>query len=919
MKIRFLFFFLFLLLVLISGCDQRHNAKLPTGISPFDFIESNVIGDTSNYLVRSNNDDSYLFIDKQTIQDGILKKGDYLWFSHVKSLSDRDSIAIAGGMTPITNGLYFYIYRDSTMIPMQFNTGMIKLYTVPSATLSNVKVLRFDELYITSDNVAGIAMDHNNAVIPISKTGFFQFYEQGEMSSFVEITGNGNNNYAWHPDFSIFLPADTQWNGKHLKFTEQTGLTYTQHTQIENIFPSFAQTEKVITYELTGAVTTTEYPQIRMWKQPSRFNPQLVVFTTGENSEILSLDSVDELWIDQVTYKDIFCKYAGTYSFVTPLADQNQITIPLDGTFSQLYFNRFYIDLRGTTLPNGNLNIDLSGYGRTLPDIYNGTIFDVNDPKIPISFSFTQNGVSIGTLPDSLWMEVGLSLPVGTDVTQQKLFGYHLDSTIEEEFYYTQSSSYDANHFSVANQYLFFPLAVSGLYFLGTDSNTSTSFTIPVIRDAANYQIRNTNVTYSGAQIANLSHYYLNLQPSIDLNQPIFQGKPYQLANTVASFQAGFYQNGTWTETVPSNHVIRFNSGRRSRTNHVLIYDNANNWQKTILLKQGTEIDETHFIQTGSVYTIGGIIGGTYLLTSVENIYATDIDFQLYGHQYIDFDRLKLYHDTDDIVPTGYKMHVRIDQAFPDTRNILSTQYQLQQTSWNYHVSAINQSGAADTTFLQTYLPVLYFARTQRNTPLLVHLNQDKDYRIYTYPQGTTLTGYNFISNDGFDEVVPSYNGDYCAFSDLAEHTSITTNIQATNTELITSLYQAEFILPSYFVGTAFPIGYKIDLATTTQAPNGIQLISGYKLSFMDNTGSVIDRHLIQNYVTDKYPYIYLPFPPAQDPTTIHVRYVGPLGAITEYTRVDSFSGSNALEYIVIGNCVILSVDARGNYIISTN
>jgi hypothetical protein len=919
MKRYTVFLFSFMLIILISGCDQRHNSKLPTGISPFDYIESNVIGETSNYLVRSNNDDFYLYINKQVIADSVLKKGDFIWFSHTLSLADRDSIAISDGMNPITDALYFYVYRDSVIIPMQFNPGMIKLYTKPLASLSNVKVLRFDEKFISSDDVTGISIDKGNAIIPITKTGFFQFYQEEYIAISVQFNGNGNAFYAWHPDFSMFLPADTQWNGKHLKFISLGILSTAQQTQVEHIFPNFALADKIISYELTGTVTTNLYPQIRIWKHPSRFTPQMVVLQPGTPGEILSLDSVDDLWVDQVTYKDVFCKYPGTYCYVIPMTEQNQITIPLDGSFSQLYFNRFYIDLRGTVLSNGSLNIDLSSYGRTLPAIYNGTVFNVTDPKLPITFSFMQNGTALATLPDSLWMEVGVSLPAGTDTSGQQWFGYHLDDSIEEEFYYTQGSAYDTTHFSVANQYLFFPLAVSGLYFLGTDSNTSQSFTIPVIRDAGYYQVRNMVIDYSGAQTANLSHYYLNMQPQVDLNQSIFQGQPYQMSGTQAAFRAGFYQDGSWTDTVPSSHIIQYSSSRKSRTNHVLIYDNANKWQKTVLLKSGNQVDDTHFVQSGSDYTIGGVMGGTYLLTNIENISSTNVDFALYSHLFLDFDRLKLFHDTSDSEPTGYKLRARIDQTFPDTRNIIQNQYQFQQISWNYHITAINPAAQVDTTFLKQYLPVLYFAQTQRPTPLLVHLNQDKDYRIYTYPQGTALTGYNFITANGFDGVIPSYNGDYCAFNDLATHSSITTLIHATTTELITSLYQAEFILPAYFVGTAFPIGYKINLGVTTDAPTGIQLISGYKLTFLDNNDNTVDLHLIQNYLTDKYPYIYLPFPPEQNPSGIHVRYVGPLGAITEYERVDNFSGNNALEYIVVGNCVILSVDARGSYLISTN
>ncbi len=1227
MKVRILFFLCIFCLLLVS-CDKRHNSKLPTGISPFDYIESNIISDSTNYLVRSTNDDSYIFINKTAISSSVLKKGDYLWFSHTQSFSARDSVAIADGMSPITDALYFYVYRDSIMIPMQFNTGMVKLFTKPLSALSNVKVLRFDEKYITSDHVTGIAMDKDNAVIPVSKTGFFQYYQQGEVSTSVEFTSNGQNFYAWHPDFSTFLPADTQWNEKHLKFTEQSTLTSTQQTQVETVFPSFAQTDKIITYELSAAVTTTLYPEIRMWKQPAKFTPQMVVFQPGTTSSMYSLDTVDDLWLDQVTYKDIYLKYQGTYCFVSPLSAQNQITIPLDGTLSQLYLNRLYLDLRGVTLSNGSLNIDLSNYSRTLPAIYNGTIFNVTDQKLPVTFSFMQNGSPLTELPDSLWIEVGISLPSGTDTSNQKWFGYHLDDSLEESLYYSLGTSYDATHYSVANQYLFFPLALSGLYFLGSDSNTSQSFTIPVIRESAIYQIRNMTISYGGAITANLSHYYLNLQPQVDLTQPIFQGKPYelsgtqaafkagffknnawtddvpkthliqyrnnrrsrsnhiliykntddwqktvlltsgnqldvshfvqsgtdytiggimggnyiltnvdnlssasidfalyshmyidfgclrisrdtdnaipsdyylraqidrymprngrtlpaifqgdifdvndpkipvtlsyqhngstvtslpdslwmevgislpsgtdttgqswfgyhldstieeefystqatsydashytvanqflyiplavsglyflgsdsntsqehlipvlrdaayyqmpnisvsyagaktaglskyylnlhpqvdltqsifqskpyQLSNTIAAFRAGFYQgndeNATWTETVPSSHVIQYRSSRRNRSNHILIYSNTDNWQKVLLQKNGSQIDGTHFMQSGSDYTIGGILGGTYLLANVDNIAATNINFALYSHMYLDFDRVKLFHSSSDAEPTGYYLNTRIDNTFPDSRNIIQNQYQLQQTSWNYHITAYNATSQIDAAFLKQYQPVLYFATTQRNTPTLVHLNQDQDYRIYTYPQGTTLTAYNYISINGFEEVIPSYNGDYCSFSDSSPHTAITTLIHATTTELITSLYQAQFILPAFFVNTAFPVGYKINLSETTEAPVGTQLLSGYRLIFLDNNNNPIDLNLIQDYVTTNYPYMYLPFPPANVSSNFHVRYINALGVSTDYSRVTSFSGTSSTEFIVVGNCVVLPVNARGRYLISSN
>jgi hypothetical protein len=448
----------------------------------------------------------------------------------------------------------------------------------------------------------------------------------------------------------------------------------------------------------------------------------------------------------------------------------------------------------------------------------------------------------------------------------------------------------------------------------------NSAFTIPITHDKGFYQTPLLDIYFAGAAAGGFDHYYLNMQPAFNAEQPCFQGKPYTLSNTQVLFQAGFFKNNAWTYEVPATHELKFRAQRALRNAQMLVYENSNHWQRSLLLKTATTADDAHFSVSGNEYTLFPVMGGVFLSTTVTNLSQADINFALSEHVFWDFGRVKLYLDSPHELPQGTILSIHVDAEFPDTRNILRTQYQLQQTSWSYHVQAMDSDYNFLTDFLQNYHPVLFFATSQRSNPILFHLNQESDYRLYAYPQGTTLTGYNFITENNFHSVVPAYNGDYCMFNDLAPHTTVTAEITESTEPLLVSLYQAEFVMPALYNDVEIPVGYKIKLSKLASVPDETNLQNALYLDILDETNHSVDSTFITNVQSSDFAYLYLPFTPETDSTAIHVKFRSIDGeTITNYTHVEAFSHNPdfSTQFLIIGNCAILCPDKRGTYYVT--
>ncbi|MDZ4182242.1 MAG: hypothetical protein U1B83_05135, partial [Candidatus Cloacimonadaceae bacterium] len=61
---------------MLAGCNIRENTLLPPNLDPKLYTENNEIKIYLDHLIRSENDDSFLYIPKESIADSILWYGD---------------------------------------------------------------------------------------------------------------------------------------------------------------------------------------------------------------------------------------------------------------------------------------------------------------------------------------------------------------------------------------------------------------------------------------------------------------------------------------------------------------------------------------------------------------------------------------------------------------------------------------------------------------------------------------------------------------------------------------------------------------------------------------------------------------------------------------------------------------------------
>ena len=66
---RFRLILLLLFLALVTACNLRENTLLPPNLDPKEYITENTIKVYYDHLIKSANDDSYLYIPKESITE----------------------------------------------------------------------------------------------------------------------------------------------------------------------------------------------------------------------------------------------------------------------------------------------------------------------------------------------------------------------------------------------------------------------------------------------------------------------------------------------------------------------------------------------------------------------------------------------------------------------------------------------------------------------------------------------------------------------------------------------------------------------------------------------------------------------------------------------------------------------------------
>ncbi|HRX76414.1 MAG TPA: hypothetical protein P5342_03075, partial [Candidatus Cloacimonadota bacterium] len=100
------------LALLLSSCNLREDVLLPPNLDPKDYVISNRIQVYADHLIRSDNDDSYLYLPKESISDSLIWYGDEISFSKEEHLLQRNTLALAEGSTKLTDSYQIRVKRN---------------------------------------------------------------------------------------------------------------------------------------------------------------------------------------------------------------------------------------------------------------------------------------------------------------------------------------------------------------------------------------------------------------------------------------------------------------------------------------------------------------------------------------------------------------------------------------------------------------------------------------------------------------------------------------------------------------------------------------------------------------------------------------------------------------------------------------
>jgi len=135
---------LLLFLSILAACNLRENPLLPPNLDPKEYITENTIKVYYDHLIKSSNDDSYLYIPKESIVEDGLWYGDRVTLTRVKALANRDSLAFPIRSKAYTDSYRISVLRSGQEVIIDSLRAFATLYTdlKPDAELSSLRLVQ---------------------------------------------------------------------------------------------------------------------------------------------------------------------------------------------------------------------------------------------------------------------------------------------------------------------------------------------------------------------------------------------------------------------------------------------------------------------------------------------------------------------------------------------------------------------------------------------------------------------------------------------------------------------------------------------------------------------------------------------------------------------------------------------------------
>lgn len=893
-----------LVILALSACNIRENPMLPPGLDPKDYIVESTIRVYSDHLIKSENDQSYLYIPKESIADAGIWYGDTITFGKQQSLTTRDSLAFADGAEARTDTYSIVINRGGMDILLDSIPDFATLYTDFPSSKSTINTQYVQSGWrLSAADTQIYPYGTGRCFFPIDGNGDIALLDiKGKNSINMEPSGKDIQALIVTPDDYVYTWFPKGFMTGPASLTLQSNLTQAEASVLSNVFPGFALNTKVL--DLNTANASTEYPIVRYRLPASRSFGQQWVQMNG--SSINTWPTGNDTWVQEPEELITFLNGNGKHFMATPMNSQNSIEIPLDGSFSQLYLPGIWIDLRSVTLANTTLQLDLSPDVQQLKaDYFSGRPFTLSGSEDSFSLKFIQNGLVLQTLPDDAWVEFGFQTTTSAPQTS-RLFSAYRTSSADRISYKLYGESYDTSHFSYSNGWIYAGYGSSGTYLFGQGTESTSTTILPCLK--ADTWIHTTKADYSWTDTSlPCSSVTIEHGASIAGSHPWLNGYPFTMSSAYSLCRISSQSRKKDSGELPDAFFISYATGKAIQD--ILNLSLSDTYPRMAWYKASASFAHNTFVYSDGRMQISPAWTG-YLIDGAKVTRPTGaMDLMMYARMVFDNYNWEVIQDNSATLAQGTVLRMTPKAALTDTYGVFNDQYSLSTLAPIFKYEIINNS-----TFYSTFQPYIRLRLNNRTENLLFSVSDSDYYRIYSYEQGDTANGWTFTMADGHAAFYLLYDAEYGVVHDNSIHTTADRVVQTSVRDFHNSLYQAQFVLPNEFIGSTIPIGSHATLNSNPATPPGVVTRSAYLLQLRDSQLQPLAPNFYNILTADRLPYIYIPVPGYTSGETIRLFFRGPAGNTTEFTRVQAFSDSPYNEFIMIGNCAVCFINTSGLY-----
>ncbi len=901
---RRIFFFL-LLIVLLASCNLRENLLLPPEISAADYQTGNTIKVYSDYLIKAANDDSYLMLHKESIADELIHLGDEIVFRKVKTFAMRDSLGFQNNAEAKSNTYQFGVIRSGTIIDLIASINMAEIYTEIKPSSDPFYLVSFN-YYLQANPINPTYYNKRRAYFPISATGEYALLSIPEEDNPTLQHSGRDNFYAVllnNTGAQVAVNFSAAYTSMAGNITIRLKDNLTDYNKLTAYYPNAAISYPVVELQTEKAIgNCLAYLRIlnagkgffsRQWIHLSENS----VYSWSENDPV---SGTSNWWIDETGLYS-FLKGSGEYFLLSPLENQQEISVPLDGSVNSVFLQQVWFDLRSISLPETQMKVNIApDISSILADYFQNNPYSFNSPVQAFVINFYKDSELIATLPENNWIEFGF-FTSQTENNKNRLFSVCCNNLQDIITYKSPGTSYDANHYVQVNSYIYSGITSSAAYLYGCLQTAPSQLKIPYYKNRQYLQTENAIISWWNADKTDYDYLILNLKPALS-NHPWLKGEPFYISAASSLADFCFYTHNEKQSSLPSGFYLAlpvFNPQENYLLFSTFPYSRLKNYL------QGTA---NCYVQKNwlNIYPEfpGMIINCKINYTnpfklrtySTMNFFWNDLIFYTYGNAPQETNTIFSFYKTNTLA---------------DPYRILSNQYNLSYSSAVYQVSSDSEENFA------LFQPVLFFPRTAKGQNLLFYEKTEPFYRLYSFYESASYDPWYFYIDNGFNGITLANSGSYASFVDNNPHNSVSVSVRNSTQDEIVSLYQVQFVLPNYFINKGVPSGSILNLSKLNYVSGVDNLLAAYQLSVSTPTGEPINPDFYNIIGAQQEPYIYLPITEVATIKTAHLFYRDQLGNVTELNRVDSFSANYANEYVVVGNCFICTVPNPGIFYIT--